>query len=107
MPSGLFTIIAPISVVLLILKNKGPVVKFAQAGAVSAATARKPATIDVAGPDLLNLPGAVRRGILVSMNDGRYYVDVPVWKRKRRNLFIAVGVAGAILVTAAVLILGV
>jgi hypothetical protein len=42
------------------------------------------------------LPDAVKRGLLVDVGDGRYYVNVPAFRRRRRltiTLAVAVGLA--------------
>ena len=65
----------------MILLQRGPVSKFVKAGAISPETARKPSTIQATG----ELDGPIRSGLLVSMGDGRYYVNLEMYRRKRRN----------------------
>ena len=74
-------LIFPISIVLLILRDKGPAGKFLKAGAVSPETARKPRMIGVTNLDLLD--GPRKRKVLRPTGDGRVYVDRRMSRRWR------------------------
>lgn len=76
----------------------GPVQKLMQSGATSPDTALKPGTAKITRP--IELTGAVRKGIVVALPDGRYWVDVPRFKRRR--LIVAILLAVAVGVTAEV-----
>lgn len=65
----------PVSIGLMMLRNRGPVSKFVQAGAVSSATARRPGSLGVSNRDLLDWPQ--RKGVLRATEDGRFWVDLP------------------------------
>ncbi len=77
----------PVAIVLLILKDQGPTAKFIKAGAISPERARKPASIKV--ERLYLMTGAIKRGVLVALDDGRYYVDMTVYRHRRRMVIIA------------------
>lgn len=79
-------LIMPLAIISLLLRDRGPVGKFIKAGATSPNTARKPRSLEITNPDLY--AGAVRRGILVPTDDGRYWVDLATWRRSRRRIVI-------------------
>jgi hypothetical protein len=80
-----FTALAfPVMVLLMSLKQKGPIHRFIKAGATTPATARKLASMDVRGPYWVS--GSIRRGVLVEVGDGRYFVDLERYRRHRRRL---------------------
>jgi hypothetical protein len=83
MPSGLGLLIMPVSILLLIRKDNGPVAKFARAGATSPESARRPASLDVQRMFLVQ--DAVKSGVMVATGDGRFYVDMPIYRRRRRR----------------------
>jgi len=97
-------IIFPLMILAMILKQKGPVSKFLKVGAVSPETARRPGSAAVSGVDLLHLEDAVKRGVLVALKDGRYYVDVEAHHRRRRFIGVLLVVV-AIALAAGVLLL--
>jgi hypothetical protein len=76
-------LIMPVSILLLMRKDQGPVGKFLRAGAVSEETARRPSAIGIVR--LFLVQDAARRGVLIATGDGRYYVDVPTYRRRRRR----------------------
>jgi hypothetical protein len=88
---GIFgALIMPLAILAMLLRDRGPVSKFLKAGATSPETARKPRSLEITNPDLYS--GAIRRRILVSAGDGRYWVDVVALKRSRRRLIIIAAV---------------
>ncbi|UCD74560.1 MAG: hypothetical protein JSV91_12320 [Phycisphaerales bacterium] len=76
----------PLFVLIMAAKQKGPVKKFLKAGAISPDTARKLASVEVKGPYYIS--GALKRGVIVATGDGRYYLDLPVYRRRRTRLLI-------------------
>ena len=95
-------IIFPLMILAMILKQKGPVSKFLKVGAISPETARRADSAELTAPDRLHLEDLVKRGVLVALDDGRYYVDVAVQRRRRRMVIIllvvvAVGLAAGVL----------
>jgi hypothetical protein len=87
----------PVMLLVALLKAPpGPVRRLIQAGAVSPETALKPATAKIARP--AELAGARRKGIVVTLPDGRCWVDVPRFRRRR--------VIGAILLVVAIAVIG-
>ncbi len=88
-------LIMPISVLLAIRKAPpGPVKRLMLAGAVSPETALKPSTAKITRP--IELAGPARRGIVVALDDGRYWVDVRRFKRQRLIMAIILGVVLAV-----------
>ncbi len=82
----------PVALILMAWNSRksGVVATFISAGAVSETTARKPASIGKLHPDFVK--GAARRGTLVDMGDGRYYVNIArVEQRKRRLIVLLIG----------------
>jgi hypothetical protein len=89
----------PLMIIAMILKQKGPAAKIMKLGAISPATARKPADLDLR--DRYILPDAVKRGVIVKLDDGRYYVDLPTFRRRRRwSIALAVVICAGLVVTA-------
>ena len=86
----------PLFVLIMAAKQKGPVKKFLKAGAISPDTARKLASVEVAGPYYIS--GALKRGVIVAVGDGRYYLDLPVYRRRRKRLLTALGLIAAAVV---------
>jgi hypothetical protein len=86
-------LIMPISVLIALRKAPpGPVQRLIIAGATSPETALKPATAKIVRP--IELARAVRLGIAIALPDGRYWVDV---KRYRRRRLIVALIVGALL----------
>lgn len=93
----------PITVLLALRKAPpGPVKRLLLAGAVSPETALKPSTAKITRPIELN--GPTKRGIVVAMPDGRFWVDVPRFKRQRMIWAIALGLVLAVVAELAWLI---
>ncbi|MCP3903774.1 MAG: hypothetical protein GY715_09080 [Planctomycetes bacterium] len=80
---GLGMLIMPVSILLLMRKDQGPVGMFLRAGAISEETARRPAALGIGR--LFLVQDAAKRGVLVALADGRYYVNVPTHRRRRRR----------------------
>jgi hypothetical protein len=103
--SGMFrlgAILFPLMILAMILKQKGPVSKFLKLGATSAETARRADSAALTAPDRLHLKDLVKRGVLVALDDGRYYVDTAVHRRRRRMsivflVIVAIGLTAAVL----------
>lgn len=91
MPLRIGLVLYPLVPLALVQLRRGPVSKFYHAGAISPQTARRPTSVDASG----DLRSAVRSGVLVMLDDGRYFVDVAAYQRRRRltNLAIALPVA--------------
>jgi hypothetical protein len=64
------------------------VAKFYVAGAISPETARRPQSIEAKG----DLERALEKGLLIRLEDGRCYVNVDHYRRRRRlwaSVFVA------------------
>ena len=102
MPMRLGLIVYPLFILALMFgKSAGTVSKFMKAGAQSAATARKPASVGVSDMELVKR--AEKRRALIGTGDGRYYVNVPRLLRVRKRYRAAA--IGATVVFAALLVL--
>jgi hypothetical protein len=88
-------ILFPLMILAMILKQKGPVSKFLKVGAISPETARRGDSAQLTAPDRLHLDGLVKRGVLVALGDGRYYVDVEAHRRRRRMMIVLLVVVAA------------
>jgi hypothetical protein len=97
-------ILFPLMILAMILKQKGPVAKFLKIGAVSPQTARRGDSAQLTAPDRLHLDDLVKRGVLVALDDGRYYVDVEAHRRRRRFMAVLLVVV-ALALAAGVLLL--
>ena len=89
-------IVFPLFVLIMAAKQKGPVRKFLKAGAISPDTARKLASVELKGPYYIS--GALKKGVIVAVGDGRYYLEVPVYRRRRRRLLTALALIGVAIV---------
>ena len=96
-------ILFPLMILAMILKQKGPVSKFLKIGAISPETARRADSAELTAPDRLHLDGLAKRGVLVALEDGRYYVDVAVHRRHRRLMIVLLVVVAAGLVAGVLL----
>jgi hypothetical protein len=100
MAVSLGAIAFPLMVLIPILKDRGPVKLFLLAGATSAETARRPQSLKAKG----NLDGALKRGVLIDVGDGRYYVDIDRYKAARNRMIAIFGGLGLLLAAAVLLI---
>lgn len=90
----------PIAILIALRKAPpGPVKKLILAGATGPETALKPTTAKIARP--VELEGPCRSGVVVALPDGRYWVDVPRYQRRRWRFAIGIAVLLAIIVEAA------
>lgn len=84
-------LLMPVGIAAMLLKQpRGPVATLIEAGAVSSDTARRPDKVGI--PRTYVLDPAVRRGIVLRTEDGRYWVDIARARRTRRRR--AAGAAG-------------
>lgn len=89
MPLRLGLLAYPLFILVLVFgKSAGTVSKFMKAGAVSLATARKPASVQVKDVELVKR--AAKRGALIATDDGRYYVNTERLQRVRRRWTYAI-----------------
>jgi hypothetical protein len=79
----------PIVMIGFMLMRRGPVGKFRKAGALSEATARRPESIALTMAEREQLHAAARAGVLIRLEDGRYYVDEARYIRRRTSMLIA------------------
>jgi hypothetical protein len=82
MPLPVGSMLYPLIPFAMILLKKGPVAKFYSSGAISPATARRPQSIEAKG----DLEKAIQTGVLTRLEDGRCFVNVHRYRRKRRLL---------------------
>ena len=89
-------LIMPASIVMLILKQPaGAVAKLIKAGATSERMARKLETVEI--PRAYLVENAIRRKIVHRTADGRYWVDVPRNRRRRRTMAVLGGLFALLL----------
>jgi hypothetical protein len=81
----------------------GPVGRLVKAGATSPTTALKPKTASIPRPS--ELAPSIRRGVVVELDDGRCWVDLPRLRRRRLALIAALGIGAAIVLELAWLFL--
>ena len=81
-------------------RGSGVVATFRKAGALSAATARKPTSVGTLHPDFVRK--AARRGTLIDMGDGRYYVNLPRVEQRRKRTMMMLGGAAVLTVACGV-----
>ncbi|HMN96614.1 MAG TPA: hypothetical protein PKC43_01730 [Phycisphaerales bacterium] len=87
MPASFGAIALPASIILLILRQKGPADALVKAGATTPETARRPASVGMQSRHLVE--SLERSGLIVPVGDGRYYVDLPRLRRRTRRIFVA------------------
>jgi hypothetical protein len=105
--SGMFrlgAILFPLMILAMILKQKGPAAKFLRIGAISPDTARRADSAELTAPDRLHLDGLVKGGVLVALDDGRYYVDVEAHRRRRRAVVVLLVVVALALLAGVILL---
>jgi hypothetical protein len=90
------SLLYPVSIVVVALRQSGPVDSFVKSGAVSPETARRPESLKVTNRALVL--DAVKSRRLLSLGDGRYYADLPGYLRRRRRTIIAFSAVGGALV---------
>lgn len=100
MPAGALgfgALLFPAAVLGMLLRSKGPLDPFLQARAFTPETARRPSSLAVTNAHALRT--AERAGILIPAGDGRYYIDIARYRRRR---FALLAVLAAILIVAVV-----
>lgn len=99
MPYRIGLLAYPLFIFLTARQRNSAASKFLAAGAVSPETARRPESLAI--PRNLGLINdGVRTGVLVPIGDGRFYVNVPAY-RKRRAVVLAVFIGGSVVLAAA------
>ncbi|MBC23007.1 MAG: hypothetical protein CMJ32_03705 [Phycisphaerae bacterium] len=105
MGMGLGMIIMPISIILMIRRQPpGPLKLMLRAGATSPAMARKLTTLGIARPSMLSAD--LKRGTIIRLEGGRYYLDQSAYRRSRWRQAIIIAFvisAGTALVVAMLL----
>lgn len=84
-------------VMVLILMRKsppGPIGRLIAAGATSPETALKPQTAKIVR--LHELDSALQRGLVVRLDDGRCWVDVPKVRRRRWVIIVTIAIAAGL-----------
>lgn len=91
MPIRLGLLIYPMFVLVIVFgQSAGTVKKFLKAGATGPDTARKPTSVGIKNIDVI--PDAVKKGALIAVGDGRYYVNVERLERLKRTWrYITIG----------------
>lgn len=103
MPYRVGLLLYPVFILLTTRSKNSAAAKFIEAGATAPETARRPESLQI--PQTLGLiASGVKTGVLVPTGDGRYYVDLPTYRRRRRAI-LAVFITGSALFAAAVLML--
>jgi len=95
-------IIFPLMILAMILKQKGPVSKFLALGATCPEKARR--TPELTMGERYQMPDLVKRGVLIALDDGRYFVNVEAHRRQRRRVIMILAVAGVLLAVAVFLL---
>jgi hypothetical protein len=95
MPLRLTLLVYPLFAIAVAASRNGGIGPFLQAGAISPETARKPASLCIRNVDAVR--SAARRGILIDVGNGRYYLNQGKYRRRRR-------LTTAVLVSAGVVI---
>jgi hypothetical protein len=95
MPYRIGMLAYPLFIFFTVRQKNSAASKFIAAGAISPETARRPSSLGV--PQTLGLvQSAVRTGVLTPLGDGRYHVNLRVYRR-RRNLLMGVLIGGSVL----------
>jgi hypothetical protein len=84
----------PLAMVIMAMRNPGPVTTLRKAGAISPDTARRAETLGVKEPPLAPL---VRAGVVVREPDGRIWLDERRANARQRKLVAIFGAAGALI----------
>lgn len=77
----------PLFIIALAVGRKGVVSTFARARAFSPETARRPKSLKLENEDLVR--DAVKRGKLIALGDGRYYLNAEKFRRRQRLFRLA------------------
>ncbi len=95
MPFRIGLVAYPLFLLLTARQKSSAASRFLAAGAVSPETARNPDSLGI--PRTLGLvKSGVRTGVLVPVGDGRYFVNVRAYTR-RRNLVVGLLIGGSLL----------
>ncbi|MCA9283958.1 MAG: hypothetical protein KDA22_01995 [Phycisphaerales bacterium] len=92
MPVGKFGIgalVFPAALIGLLLRTKGPLDALFKAGAFTPETARRPSALGITNDHAVRY--AARVGVLVSVGDGRYYVNRARHRARRNRILGALG----------------
>lgn len=95
MPIRIGLLVYPVFLTLVAISKGGPVGRLMKAGAISPETARKPESLGVNDPRVVQ--SWADDGLLIAVGDGRYYVNVAAYRGRKRLLianFAMIGVAG-------------
>lgn len=87
----------PIVAVVILASQPGPVGKFVKAGATSPERARRPSSLGIERTSLL--ADHVRSGVLHRLADGRYYVELPIVRRRRKRVIIGFSIVWLVLLS--------
>jgi hypothetical protein len=98
MPFSYSILMMPAMILGMAIKDPSPIARYVKAGATTPDTARNPVSLKIRGRYLLK--SAIRRGVLIDAGEGRYFVDLNAYRR-RRIRFIGVLMATAAVVAAA------
>jgi hypothetical protein len=96
MPLRIGLIAYPLFMAWVLSSQKGAAARFIKAGATSLETARRPSSLRANADQVAD---AVKSGVLVPTGDGRYFVDLTAYRRRRWLLIAALSI-GFALVTA-------
>jgi len=94
-------IVYPIAAIVILASRPGPVAKFQKAGATSPERARRPGSIGIERAS--DLTDYLRSGVLTRLADGRYYVDLPILRRRRRRVIAGFSIVGLVLLAASLI----
>jgi hypothetical protein len=86
-------LVYPLFALAVAASRGGVVSKFVEAKALSPETARRPESLCIR--DIQAVRAAAKRGVLVAVANGRYYVDERRYRRQRRTVNAAL-IAGAV-----------
>ena len=78
----------------ILASQKSATTRFIKAGASSPETARRPSSLNANADQVAD---AAKSGVLVAVGDGRYYVDLPRYRARRRLLIAAMSIGFVIL----------
>ena len=92
--ASLGSVAGPLMMVIMAMRNPGPVKSLLKAGADSPDSARRPDTLGVKEPPLLPL---IRAGVVVREADGRVWVDRAAARARQRKLVMIFGAVGVVL----------
>jgi len=96
MPYRVAMILYPLVSIAIVVAKPGPVGKLAKAKAFSPEMARRPESLEIKNA-AITMENPIRSGLIVPTGDGRFYVDLKKYRRRKISLIATLAIVGVAL----------